>query len=644
MRPSPLYTPPPAVVRATTMASFRAAAAARFGLAGDEHAHVHAWSVEEPAAFWPFLAEFCGLRFTTPARETLSAAPMPRTRWFDGGTLNYAEHALEHADLDAVAVISVDDRQQERRITRRELRTLVGRCARVLDELGVVAGDRVASYLPNGVEAVVVLLACAARGAIFTSCAPPMGIEAVVDRFAQVAPKVLFAADGHWEAGKHQAFELARLIASLPSVEHVICVPSHPERAPEHPTWADRVDRVDRADSDLHYTPLPFDHPIYILYTSGTTGLPKCIVHRAGGALLTHLKEQRLHCDVNPGDIVFYQTTTGWMMWNWLVSALAAGATILAHAGSTFYPSRDALWRLADRHAVTHFGTSASHIHNCMRIAMRPRDAVELRALRCVMSTGSPLSPEGFAWIYDAVKSEVHLASISGGTDIVGCFMLGDPTRPVYAGQIQGPALGVDLCAFDEQGEPVEGAPGELVVRRPLPSMPLHLWGDRDGSKYAATYFPRGDYWFHGDRIELTPERGIIVWGRSDATLKPGGVRIGTGELYRALEAVPEVLEALAVGKRQGADVSVWLFVVLREGHTLDRALRQQISNTILKRTTPQHVPQSIYQVRDLPRTHSGKLMELAATRAINGEEVVNVAAIANPSALDELRSVIRRT
>jgi acetoacetyl-CoA synthetase len=632
-----LYIATPERVAATAMARFRAAAAARFGLRSSDAAAIHAWSVAQPATFWSFLAEHVELAFATPPHRIVSTDPMPATRWFEGATLNVAEHLLRGAP-EQPAVICVDDRQREQRFTRGELCELVGRCATALDELAVAAGDRVAAYLPNEIEALVVFLACAARGAIFTACAPPMGVEAVVDRFAQVAPRVLFASDGHWDAGRHRTFDLARLVASLPSVEHVICVPSATE--PQlRPTWAERVAA---APSRVRFTQLAFDHPLYILYTSGTTGLPKCLVHRAGGALLKQLGEHRLHCDIRAGDVVFYQTTTGWMMWNWLVAALASQATIVLHGGGLFHPTRDALWRLADRLGVTHFGTSASHLHACMRIGMRPRDVAALERLRCILSTGSPLAAEAFDWVYEAVKSDVHLASISGGTDIVGCFMLGDPTLPVFAGQIQGPALGVDLCALDEHGEPVVGAPGELVCRNALPSMPLGLWGDADHERYRATYFPRPGQWHHGDRIEITAEGGIIVWGRSDATLKPGGVRIGTGEIYRALEGLADVLEALAIGKRAGPDVAIWLFLVLRDGATLDRALRQRIANTILTRTTPQHVPSQMFAVRELPRTHSGKLMELAATRAINHEPIDNLAAVANPAALDELRTAAR--
>lgn len=632
---TPLWTPSPERVAKTAMATFRADASRAAGVRLDDGSALHRWSLEHPEQFWPLLCEHVGLDFIAAPIEIASDDPMPRTRWFRGGTLNYAQHLLEGADDSATAIIVVDDDHRTRAVTFGELRADAGRVAAALDRFGVVAGDRVAAALPNGVEAVAVLLACAARGAVFTSCSPTMGAAATVDRFAQVAPKVLFVVDGYTSGGKRHRSDVERLVAALPTVQHVVCVSDGLEAISTVPSWKDVVEAERPA---LRFVPLPFDHPLYILYTSGTTGLPKCIIHRAGGALLTHLKEHRLHCDIREGDVVFFQTNTGWMMWNWLVSALASRATIVLFDGTLFYPSRDALFRLADQLGVTHFGTSASHIHSCLRIDMRPRELGELRALRCVMSTGSPLSPEGFEWVYSSVKDDVHLASISGGTDINGCFMMGDPTRPVYAGQIQGPALGVDLAVYDEAGAPVLGRPGELVCRRPLPSMPLGFWDDDGGGKYVETYFSKyPGIWRHGDRVEITPEGGVVVWGRSDATLKPGGVRIGTGEIYRALEDLPEVVEALAAGKEEGHDVAIWLFVVLQPGVTLDRALRQRLCNAVLKRTTAQHVPRSIFHVDDLPRTHSGKVMELAATHVINGRELKSLSAIANPETLRAL-------
>ncbi len=630
-----LWAPTAERIAKTAMAAFRSAASRAAGVSLDDPSALHRWSVAHPEQFWPLLCQHVGLCFVDPPVEVTSDEPMPRTQWFRGGTLNYAQHLLGGGDDSATAIIAVDDDHRTRTVTFGELRIEVGRAAAVLDRFGVVPGDRVAAYLSNGVEAVVVLLACASRGAVFTSCSPTMGAPATIDRLVQVDPKVFFVTDGYWSAGKYHRSDAERLVAALPTVQHVVCVPGRDDVTSAFPSWQDVVQTAEPA---LRFVPLPFDHPLYILYTSGTTGLPKCIVHRAGGALLTHLKEHRIHCDIRKEDVVFFQTNTGWMMWNWLVSALASQATIVLFGGTLFHPSRDALWRLADRLGVTHFGTSATHIHSSLRIDMRPREVAGLAALRCVMSTGSPLSPEGFEWVYSAVKDDVHLASISGGTDIVGCFMMGDPTRPVYAGQIQGPALGVDLCAYDETGAPVVGTAGELVCRRPLPSMPLRLWNDDGDTKYVETYFAKyPGIWRHGDRIEITPEDGIIVWGRSDATLKPGGVRVGTGEIYRALEDVPEVVEALAAGKEDGHDVAIWLFVVLRPGAMLDRQLRQRLSNVVLKRTTAQHVPSSIFHVAALPRTHSGKLMEIAATHVINGRSLDNLSAIANPETLTAL-------
>ncbi len=630
--PRALWVPTPERVAQTAMARFRAAASRATGMSLEAPEALHRWSIEHADQFWSLLCKYVGLRFVEPPSEVMSSDPMPRTRWFPGGTLNYAQHLLEGREESAPAIIAVDDDHRTRTVTWGELRTEVGRAAALLDRFGVVPGDRVAAYLSNGVEAVVVLLACACRGAVFTSCSPTMGIEATIDRFAQVDPKVLFVTDGYWSGGKHCRSDAEKLVTALPTATHVVCVASRDDVTPPFPSWDDALRTSEPA---LHYAPLPFDHPLYILYTSGTTGLPKCIVHRAGGTLLTHLKEHRIHCDIKENDVVFFHTNTGWMMWNWLVSALATGATIVLFNGTLFHPSRDALWRLVDRLGVTHFGTSATHIHSCLRIGMRPRDIAPFDALRCVMSTGSALSPEGFEWVYSAVKDDVHLASISGGTDIVGCFMMGDPTRPVYAGQIQGPALGVDLCAYDEASEPVVGQPGELVCRLPLPSMPLCFWNDAGDAKYMESYFSKyPGIWRHGDRIEIAPAGGIVVWGRSDATLKPGGVRIGTGEIYRALEHVPEVVEALAAGKEDGHDVAIWLFVVLRPGAKLDRELRQRLSNVVLRRTTAQHVPRSVFHVDDLPRTHSGKVMELAATHVINGRDPHNLSAVANPKTL----------
>jgi acetoacetyl-CoA synthetase len=631
----PLWAPSSDRIAKSAMTAFRVAASRAAGMNLESPAALHRWSIEQPDRFWTLLAEHVGLSFVDSPTEVTSDDPMPRTRWFRGGTLNYAAHLLEGGDDSAAAIIAVDDDHRTRTMTRGELRAEVGRVASVLDRFGVRSGDRVAAYLSNDVEAVVVLLACAARGAVFTSCSPTMGAQATIDRFAQVDAKVLFVTEGYRSGGKHHRSDAETLVAALPTVEHVVSVPGEGDARSAYPSWNDVVGAAEPA---LRFVPLPFDHPLYILYTSGTTGLPKCIVHRAGGALLTHLKEHKLHCDIREDDVVFFQTNTGWMMWNWLVSALASQATIVLYGGTLFHPSRDALWRLADRLGVTHFGTSATHIHSCLRINMRPRETVGLEALRCVLSTGSPLSPEGFEWVYSSVKADVHLASISGGTDIVGCFMMGDPTRPVFAGQIQGPALGVDLSAYDEKGAPVIGEAGELVCRRPLPSMPLRFWNDDGDRKYVDTYFSKyPGMWRHGDRVELTPEAGIVVWGRSDATLKPGGVRIGTGEIYRALEYVPEIIEALAAGKEDGHDVAIWLFVMLRPDVTLDRELRQRLSNVVLKRATAQHVPRSIIHVADLPRTHSGKVMELAATHIINGRDLDNLSAIANPHTLEAL-------
>jgi acetoacetyl-CoA synthetase len=628
--PAPFWSPDPARVAAAELTRFRVDMERRTGLSLPDYAALHAWSVAEPGAFWSAYAEWSGVRFHAPTHAPMSGR-MPGTRWFEGATLNYAENLLA-GDGDELAVLALDETGGERRLTRAELRAEVARCARALHELGVTRGDRVATYLVNGVEAVVVLLACSALGAVFSSSSPDVGVEAALDRLGQIAPRVLFASASYLVNGKRVATRAAveRLSAGLTSLQRTVIVPD-PDGAAGAIAWRDFVD----GDAELRFEELPFDHPLAILYTSGTTGLPKCLVHRAGGVLLTHGKEQQLHCDLRAGDVILYYTSCNWMMWNWLVSALARRATVVLYEGGLASPSREAFWQLVDRHWVTHLGLSAAYVESCRRKRLAPRELADLGALRCVLSTGSPLSAEGFAWVYESVKPDVHLASISGGTDIVGCFALGDPTGPVYPGQLQRPGLGVDLAAFDDDGREIVGAPGELVCRKPLPSMPLGFWGDPDGHDYRQTYFQRfPGVWCHGDLIELTEQGGAVIHGRSDATLKPGGVRIGTAELYRPLQSVPAVLEALAAGKRDGPDVAIWLFVVLAPGHRLDDDLVDHIRATIKRMSTPHAAPRKVFQVDELPRTPSGKIAEIAVTRLINGDPIPNLSSLANPEAL----------
>ena len=640
---NPLWTPSPERAAQASMTDFRRLAEEKTNQTFPDYAALHAWSTEHPADFWAFYAEHSRITFETPPERIMSDDPMPYTEWFEGATLNYAQ-ALLHpptlADDNVTAIVAVDETGRERRLSYAELRLEVARCAAALTRSGVGRGDRVAAYVCNVPEAVVLLLACASVGAVFSSCSPDFGFDAALARFGQLEPKLLFASDGYSYNG--QAFQtlptVARLAEAMGGLSSVVLIPYRdlPE-SETYPGWRGWLE--DAPPSPLTFTPLPFDHPLYVLYSSGTTGLPKAMVHRAGGALLTHHKEHRLHSDIRPGDVVFYFSTCGWMMWNWLVSVLAQGATIVLYEGSPAHPDMGALWRLAARLNVTHFGTSARFIHGCKTAGAQ---VPELPKLRTVMSTGSPLSPAGFRWIYEAVKSDVHLASISGGTDIVSCFMLGVPTLPVYAGQIQGPGLGVDLSAYDEAGEPAHGKPGELVCRKPLPSMPLSFLNDPDFGRYKAAYLDTyPGVWHHGDLIEMTDEGGVIVYGRSDATLNPGGVRIGTAEIYRPLEPLPDILEALAVGKKSDGDEVIWLFVVLQEGVTLDDALEKRIRTLIREQASPRHVPKRIFSVSQLPRTRSGKATEIAVSKLVNGESVPNREVMANPEALDEIVAVV---
>ncbi|MEO5822095.1 MAG: acetoacetate--CoA ligase [Vicinamibacteraceae bacterium] len=641
---TPLWTPSPDRAAATHLAAFARAAATAAGRPLDDYWALHAWSVAEPDAFWRTCLRESGLPHRGHSDAAHDGAPMPATAWFADVTLNYAEALLagRGTAADAPAIIATTEAAEDRVISRGELRLSVGRAAAALARDGVGAGDTVAAFVANVPEAVILHLACAARGAIFSSCSPDFGADAAYARFHQIAPKLLLASASYPYNGKRfdTGTVVTDLIGRLPGSPRLVLL-GGAIGGVDSIAWADWLPA---AWSPLVPIQLPFDHPLAVLYSSGTTGLPKALVHRAGGVLLTHHKELRLHGDVGPGDRLLYFTTCGWMMWNWLVSALAEGATIVLYDGSPSHPTLDVLWDAVDRLDVTHFGTSARFIHGCRAADLVPKQAQRLERLRTVFSTGSPLARTGFEWVYRDVKADVHLASISGGTDIVGCFMLGVPTEPVYAGEIQGPGLGVDLAAFDEDGQPVDGRPGELVCRQPLPSMPLRFWGDADGSRYHAAYFERfPGVWRHGDLIEITPRHGIVVYGRSDATLNPGGVRIGTAEIYRPLETMPEIVEGLAVGKREGDDDVIWLFVVLRAGSTLDDALVARIQRTIRTEESPRHVPKRILQISELPRTRSGKSMEIAVTQLINGRPVPNRMVVANPRSLDEIEAAVAR-
>jgi len=526
---------------------------------------------------------------------------------------------------------------------------MVSRTQQALAAAGVGEGDRVAAFMPNMPESVIAMLATASLGATWTSCSPDFGTQGVLDRFGQTEPTVLFCCDGYYYNAKtvDTLPRIAEIVKQLPTVKRVVVVP-YVSETPD----LSGIERAVTLDEFLaphparvvKYKRMPFNHPLYILYSSGTTGVPKCIVHSAGGVLLMHLKEHILHCDVKPGDRVFYFTTCGWMMWNWLVSGLAAGATLLLYDGSPFIDNGRVLWELADTEKMTHFGTSAKYIDAQKKIAIVPRKNFSLASVHTLLSTGSPLAPESFDYVYQCVKDDVLLSSISGGTDIVSCFVLGVPTRPVYRGELQCRGLAMDVDVFDENGHPVSGEKGELVCKSPFPCMPVGFWNDPDQAKYRAAYFERfPGVWCHGDWAEITEHDGVVITGRSDATLNPGGVRIGTAEIYRQVEQLPEVVESLVIGQDwppgEVGDVRVVLFVKLEEGLTLDDTLVDRIKRTIRTNTTPRHVPAKVVQVTDIPRTKSGKIVELAVRNVVHGRDVKNVEALANPEALDQYRA-----
>jgi acetoacetyl-CoA synthetase len=571
--------------------------------------------------------------------------PVLGPRWFTGARLNFAENLLRH-DGNRDALVFWNERGRQRRLSRRALRREVAAAARAFAALGIGPGDRIAGFLPNLPETVVAMLAAASLGAVWSSCSPDFGANGVYDRFGQIRPRVLVCADGYRYAGKaiDSLARVREVAARLPSIERIVVVP-YLEPRPDLTgleravTWEELL----APHRDAEYPPylrLPFDHPLYIMFSSGTTGLPKCMVHSAGGTLLQHLKELVLHTDAGPEDRFFYFTTCGWMMWNWLVSGLAAGATVVLFDGAPLAPP-DILWRMAAEERITIFGTSAKYLALAEKEGLAPGRSHDLSSLRAVLSTGSPLPAHGYDYVYDKIKRDLHLASISGGTDIISCFGLGNPIAPVWRGEIQTRGLGMAVDVFDERGRPCRGEDGELVCTRPFPSMPVAFWDDPDGARYRAAYFDVfPGVWRHGDWARLTEHDGLVILGRSDATLNPGGVRIGTAEIYRQVEQLPEVVESLVVGQEWEDDVRIVLFVRLRAGTALDQGLEERIRGRIREHASPHHVPRKILQVADIPRTISGKITELAVRDILHGRPVRNVDALANPAALDLYRNL----
>ena len=635
---APLWQPSPEDVRRAALTRFWRLAEERAGRSFPDYAALHAWSVEDRAAFWGLYAEFAEIRFTRPSGAVKGPDRMPGTAWFPGARLNYTENLLRRRDAHP-ALVARTEAGQTHVLSYAQLHEQVARCARALRAAGVGPGDRVAGYLINGPEAIIGFLASAALGAIWSACSPDFGAAAAVDRLGQIEPKLLLAGDRYQYAGRRfDCLPTVRsLVDALDTLERVVVVPYDSEEEPPlEPGWLSWRDFLGAGPAgEIPYASLPFDHPLYILYSSGTTGPPKCMVHGAGGSLLQHRKEHQLHTDLRPDDVLVYFTTCGWMMWNWLVSALATGCTLVLYDGSLGYPDLGAGWRLAGELGVTAFGTSAAFVEACMRADLTPRALVDLSRLRVLLSTGSPLSPAGFRWVSERAGPHLRLSSISGGTDIVSCFVLGNPLLPVHAGEIQCLGLGMDVVALDDHGRPVVGQKGELVCRRPFPSMPVRFWNDPDGSKYQDAYFGvHPGMWHHGDFIEITPRGGVIMYGRSDATLKPGGVRIGTAEIYRPLEALPWIVGSLAAGLPRGSSEEIVLFVVLQPGEDLTMERIEEIRRVIRRDATPRHVPRHVVAVPDIPRTRNGKLAELAVSRILRGEDVPNRQALANPECL----------
>lgn len=602
-------------------------------------AALHDYSIRHPERFWPLVWEFCGIRASGEFTPVLvDADRMPGARWFPNVRLNFAQNLLRHKD-DRPAIVFRNEWGHKRQYTYAELHAEVGRLAHALRGAGVGVGDRVAGFMPNIPETVIAMLATTSIGAIWSSCSPDFGINGVVDRFGQIAPKVLFTADRYCYGGKSfDCLEKIRgVLDRIPAIEKLVVVPysGQPLDLAGVPNAVALPDFIGEDEHAPQFEALPFDHPLYIMYSSGTTGVPKCIVHGAGGTLIQHLKELVLHTDLKREDRIFYYTTCGWMMWNWLVSSLAVGATVVLYDGSPSHPDGNALWDLADEVGISVFGTSAKWLSAIEKASVRPRETHKLLPLKTILSTGSPLAPESYDYVYRDIKERVLLASISGGTDILSCFALGSPLLPVYRGELQCRGLGMRVEVLDDDGKPVREQKGELACLAPFPSMPVGFWNDPDGQKYHNAYFARvPNVWCHGDHAILTEHDGVVIYGRSDATLNPGGVRIGTAEIYRQVEQLPEIVESIAVGQHWQEDERVILFVRLREGMTLDEALRERIRRQIRANTTPRHVPAKIVQVADIPRTISGKITEIAVRDTINGQAVKNTDALANPQAL----------
>ncbi|GJF26241.1 acetoacetate--CoA ligase [Streptomyces sp. HO565] len=634
----PLWQPDPQRIAQARITGFQTWAAEHHGAPAEGgYAALHRWSVDELDTFWKAVTEWFDVRFSAPYARVLGDRSMPGAQWFPGATLNYAEHALRAAATraDEPALLYVDESHETTPVTWAQLRRQVGSLAAELRALGVRPGDRVSGYLPNIPQAVTALLATAAVGAVWTSCAPDFGARSVLDRFQQVEPVVLFTVDGYRYGGKEhdRRDTVAELRRELPTLRAVVHIPLLGTDTPEGAlAW----DALTAADTDPVFEQVPFDHPLWVLYSSGTTGLPKAIVQSQGGILVEHLKQLGLHCDLGPEDRFFWYTSTGWMMWNFLVSGLLTGTTIVLYDGSPGFPGTDAQWRIAERTGATLFGTSAAYVMACRKADVHPGRDLDLSRIECVATTGSPLPPDGFRWLHDEVREDLWIASVSGGTDVCSCFAGAVPTLPVYIGELQAPGLGTDLQSWDPHGEPLTDEVGELVVTNPMPSMPVRFWNDPDGSRYHDSYFDTyPGVWRHGDWITLTPRGSVVIHGRSDSTLNRQGVRMGSADIYEAVERLPEIRESLVIGVEQ-PDGGYWmpLFVHLVPGVALDDTLRKRIKQTIREQLSPRHVPDEIIEVPGVPHTLTGKRIEVPVKRLLQGTPLEKAV---NPGSIDNL-------
>ncbi len=636
----PLWRPSAQRIKASNMYQFMQGVNRNYGTNFDQYGALYEWSIENISGFWAELWRFAGIKASQGYQEVIDDPErMVGAHWFAGSRLNFAENLLRYRDHRLALIFRGEDTVR-RTLTYQQLFRATAKVALALARAGVAAGDRVVGFMPNMPETIIAMLAATSRGAIWSSCSPDFGIKGVLDRFGQTGPKVLFTADGYFFKGKGRDSlpRIAEICKQIPSLEKIVIVPYTAEN-PDLSSLPEAIlypDFCDRDADDIEFAQLPFEHPLYIMYSSGTTGLPKCMVQSAGGVLLQQLKELLLHTDLKREDTIFYFTTCGWMMWNWLTTSLAVGATLVLYDGNPFYPGPEALWQMAEDEKISIFGTSAGYIAALKKTGLQPGRQYKLSPLKSLLSTGSPLSSEDFRFIYREVKKDLHLASISGGSDLNGCFALGNPMGPVYEGELQCRGLGMKVYAYDESGSPVIGTQGELVCTAPFPSMPIYFWDDQDGSRYHAAYFARfPGVWTHGDYIEVTERGGLVIYGRSDATLNPGGVRIGTAEIYRIIEQLEEIEDSVVVGQEWQDDMRVILFVKMGLGCELTGELQEKIRHNIRTGASPRHVPAKIIAVPDIPYTLNMKKVELAVKKIIHGREIDNKDALKNPEALD---------